>query len=88
MTTYRGRARVLRVSEGGSREYLTATIARTTRARLEDLTARTGIARGRLLDIALATIEACEDCNGQGIQEDARGAVCAVCRGSRVVPAA
>ncbi len=85
MTTQRGRARVLRVSNGGNREYLTVTVARVTRARIEAMTEATSIPRGRLVDMALATLEVCEDCHGEGVTKGEQ--VCGACRGERVVPA-
>ena len=83
------RAKIL-VSRNGSREYFTSTIAPSTRARIEALHKATGLARGRLVDLAIGTIEPCGDCRGTGLVSSFAGrdsAECSACRGSRVVPA-
>ena len=82
------RAKIL-VSRNGSREYFTSTIAPSTRARIEALHKATGLARGRLVDLAIGTIEPCEGCRGKGVVSSFAGpdsAVCDACRGSRIVP--
>lgn len=61
------------------------TLSPVTEARLEALAERTGIARGRIVDLAMANLAACEDCEGRGtVNGDTE--LCACCRGSRLVP--
>lgn len=61
------------------------TLSPVTEARLEALAARTGIARGRIVDLAVAHLMPCEDCEGRGTVNDDTEE-CAGCRGSRLVP--
>ncbi len=65
------------------------TLSPRTEAVLETLAARTGIARGRIVDIALANLGACEACQGRGTCDGPMGAdteTCLSCLGSRLVP--
>ncbi len=81
--------RPILVSGNGTREYLTVTIAKHTRTRIDRICASTHLARGRLVDIALASIEPCGDCRGTGRENGPLGletVECAGCRGSKVVP--
>lgn len=61
------------------------TLSPVTEARLEALAARTGIPRGRIVDLALANLTCCEGCAGRGTV-DHDTATCDACRGSRLVP--
>jgi len=61
------------------------TLSPVTEARLEALASTTGIPRGRIVDLAVAHLQPCEDCGGRGtVNEDTE--TCAGCRGSRLVP--
>ena len=85
----RKRGEAILVSVGGSRVYMTATVAPHTRTRARALAARSGLSLGQIMDRAMMTIELCEECRGHGsvggeLGEDS--AECPVCRGERVVP--
>ena len=65
------------------------TLSTVTEARLEALAERTGVPRGRIVDIALANVAPCEACLGRGTVDGPLGkdsGVCAWCHGARVVP--
>ena len=61
------------------------TLSPVTESRLEKLAYATGVARGRIVDIALANIMACEACHGRGTTHDDTQ-TCDGCRGARIVP--
>jgi DnaJ-class molecular chaperone len=61
------------------------TLSCVTEARLEALAERTGMARGRIVDLALANVMPCEGCEGRGTVKDDT-AVCPECLGFRLVP--
>lgn len=80
------RARTLRVPKG--REWISATVAPHTKARLDALTTRLGLSRGRVLDLALDALEECPSCEGTGrlLSPSGIDARCADCHGQGMVP--
>jgi DnaJ-class molecular chaperone len=59
-------------------------LSQRTEDRLGQLAAATGITRGRIVDLALACVDLCEACQGEGVDVD--GLVCPECRGTQIVP--
>jgi len=58
------------------REFLTATIAPHTRARIDAFCKATGLSRGRLLDLAVDSLDICEACQGRGLVDGHRCLEC------------
>ena len=65
------------------------TLSPVTEARLEALAERTGVPRGRIVDLAMANLAPCEACGGRGTVGGKHGpdtVVCEACAGARLVP--
>ena len=65
------------------------TLSPRSEAILSALTERTGVTRGRIVDVALANIGACETCGGRGTADGHMGRdteTCVACAGDRLVP--
>ena len=72
-----------------SRVGRTMTLSPRTEAILEGLTRTTGVSRGRIVDLAIANVTACETCEGRGTLDGPMGLdtdPCHACRGARIVP--
>lgn len=66
---------------------LTVTMAPHTKTKIDRLSARTQLSRGRLIDLAIDGIEACSTCLGCGRVAGPNGPdteACPVCDGQRV----
>lgn len=88
-----GRARTRRGPglAAASRPFRTLTLSPRCEALLTLMSERTGMARGRIVDLAIEAIGVCEACDGSGTEDGPLGPstrVCPVCGGSRVVPCA
>lgn len=67
----------------------TLTLTPRSEAILESLAELTGVTRGRIVDIAMGNIMACELCQGRGTVNGLLGpdtCVCDACCGARLVP--
>jgi DnaJ-class molecular chaperone len=62
---------------------LTVSIAHRTRERIDVIARLSGLARGRVVDLALDALAPCEACQGSGSIE---GRACYECGGASVVP--
>lgn len=72
-----------RITVAASRERATMTLAPRTEAKLASLSKASGIPRGRIVDLAVDSIEACEECQGTGETDGHR---CDACRGGCILP--
>jgi hypothetical protein len=86
------RASKLRPAKNDTRRVTTAfSIAPHTMRRIQKLADLLGIARGRIIDLALDAIEPCQTCQGSGLVDSETKFSglerCSVCRGLRVIPA-
>jgi len=72
------------------RVFRTLTLSPRSEAFLEAMSARTGIARGRIVDLALANVSLCDACRGRGTVDDPElgrdARECSECRGAMFVP--
>jgi hypothetical protein len=84
----------VRARKRASRVMRNLTVSPRTEARLTSLAARTGLSRGRIVDLALANVQTCPVCEGIGAvsgpadapRPDPNGAPCAACAAAGLVP--
>lgn len=72
-----------------SRPFRTLTLSPRTEARLTAMAAATGLARGRIVDLAIEALDVCDACRGAGVVSGTLGPAtetCPECGGARVLP--
>lgn len=85
------RGRTVARCGASSRPFRTLTLSPRTEALLSKMSLDLGIARGRIVDMAIEAIGVCEQCRGSGTSDGPLGRdteVCSWCRGSKIVPCA
>ena len=79
MVDVRARKRACRVMRN-------LTLSPRTESLLTVLAARTGLSRGRIVDLAVANVQACPVCDGWAALDGGKGAPCAACGAVGLVP--
>lgn len=72
-----------KTSQQGKRGLLTLSLASHTIARLQSLALVSPLSRGKIVDLALDCVDACEPCAASGIVD---GRPCRACVGTGIVP--